>query len=71
MIKPMTVAEFITVLKTHPQDSFVAFRMYSENSLLSAEDIKDVDLCIPRPDGWVENYRSDKPTQKYLLLPGN
>ena len=67
----MTIAEFITFLKTQPQDLQVAYCCYSEQLLLEIEDIKIVELCEPRADGWVQSQRPDKPTQPYLLLPGN
>lgn len=67
----MTVAEFIAYLQTHPQDLPVAYRCCSEQCLLEAEDIKIADMCQPRPDGWIQDKRPDKPTQTYLLLPGN
>ena len=67
----MTVAELIQFLQKQPQDLQVVSIMYSEQSVLEASNIKIEDLCIARPDGWVENYRKDKPTQKYLVFPGN
>lgn len=67
----MTVKEFIEYLKTQPQDLQVAFSRYSEQCLLEVDDIIIQDLCYPRPDGWIQDKRSDMPTQKYLLLPGN
>jgi hypothetical protein len=67
----MTVAEFIAFLQTQPQDLQVAYQICSEQFLLEAADIRIAELCEPRPDGWIENRRNDKPTQTYLLLPGN
>lgn len=67
----MTVAELIAYLQVQPQDMQVVYRCYSEQNLLAAWEIEIVDLCEPRPDGWVENKRPDRPTQKYLRLPGN
>lgn len=67
----MTVAEFIAYLQMQPQEMQVAYRCYSEQCLLDVDDIYIVDLCAPRPDGWIADSRPDKPTQKYLLLPGN
>lgn len=67
----MTIAELIEVLKTKPQDLQVAYELYSEYCLLEAQHIKIRPLCAPRPDGWVHAARPDKPTQHYLVLPGN
>lgn len=67
----MTVKELIDLLATYPKDLPVAYRCHSEQVLLEAKDIEIVDLCHPRPDGWVQNYRPDMPTQQYLLFPGN
>ena len=67
----MTVAELIDFLLDQPPDRRVAYRQYSEQVLLDASDIEVVDLCEPRPDGWIQGKRPDKPTQTYLLFPGN
>ena len=67
----MTVKELIEILQTKPQDLQVAYRCYSEWSLLEADEIEIRALCNPRVDGWVHDKRPDKPTQEYLTLPGN
>lgn len=67
----MNVSELITFLQTQPQDMPVAYRKYSEQCILDKENIETVELCLPRPDGWIHDPRPDKPTQKYLLFPGN
>jgi hypothetical protein len=67
----MNVAELINFLQTQPQDIQVAIEMYSEQVLLDVCDIEVKEKCLPRPDGWVEDKRPDKPTQKYLIFPGN
>lgn len=67
----MTVKELIAILQNKPQDLLVAYRKYSEWSLLEVDDIGIAPLCPPRPDGWVHDARPDKPTQDYLTLPGN
>lgn len=67
----MTVAEMIEFLKTQPQDIPVAITMYSEQRLLETDDIKVEHHCYPRPDGWIQYRRSDKPSQAYLMFPGN
>ena len=67
----MTVKELIEFLQKHPQDMPVAYRKFSENVLISKEDIAVVELCATREDGWVPNKRPDKPSCEYLLFPGN
>lgn len=67
----MTVAELIAKLKTMPQHLPVAYAIYSERCLLEADDIVVGECCLPRPDGWVANKRPDKPSQEYVLFPGN
>jgi hypothetical protein len=67
----MNVAELIEYLKQQPQDMQVAIKMYSEQVLLEAKNIEVHNLCEPRPDGWIQDKRPDKPTRKYLVFPGN
>jgi hypothetical protein len=67
----MTVAELIAYLQTQPQDLLVAYRMYSEQVLLEEGNVFIGTFCQPRNDGWVPDARPDKPTQRYLVLPGN
>ena len=67
----MNVAELIELLQTQPQDLQVAYCIYSEQCLLEAGDISFLKACVARPDGWIQDKRPDKPTQDYLLLPGN
>jgi len=67
----MNVSELISFLKKQPQELHVAYSIFSEQCLLRLEDIKIKEFCEPRPDGWIHNKRSDKPTQLYLLFPGN
>ena len=67
----MTVKEFIEFLVTQDPDLPVAYRCCSEQVLLNTSDIRVDEFCVPRPDGWIEDKRPDKPYQKYLLLPGN
>jgi hypothetical protein len=66
----MTVAELIKELEKYPQDLRVVYPLYSEQCLMEPKDIAVGELCLPRPDGWVANNRPDKPTEKYLVLPG-
>ena len=67
----MTVAELIAYLQTQPQDIQVAYLIYSEQRLLETEEIEVVECGVAREDGWVHNKRSDKPSQLYLMFPGN
>lgn len=69
--EPMTVADLIAYLQTQPQDLLVAYQCCSEQAVLVVEEISIVDLCEPRPDGWIQCARPDMPTRRYLLLPGN
>jgi len=67
----MNVSELIELLKTYPRNLPVAYECFSEHKLLEAGEIEIEELCHPREDGWVANKRPDKPTMKYLVLPGN
>lgn len=65
----MTVAELIELLQKQPQELLVVYEKHSEQRLLNADEIKIVELCEPRPDGWVQDKRPDMPHRTYLLLP--
>lgn len=67
----MTVAELIADLQTRPQHLLVAYTLFSEHALLEASDLRIVEACLPRPDGWIQNKRPDKPFVEYLMFPGN
>ena len=67
----MAVKELIKFLQKQPQGLQVAFECYSEHCLLEFDDIKILDLCVPRDDGWVHDKRPDKKSQTYLIFPGN
>ena len=67
----MTVSDLIAFLEKQPQDLPVAIKMCSEQCLLDANDIEIDELCEPRPDGWIQHKRPDKPTRLYLVFPGN
>ncbi len=67
----MTVDELIKLLESYPRHLPVAYRKYSEQCMLEADDIVVEKLCKPRDDGWVANKRPDKQTIEYLVLPGN
>ena len=70
-VKPMTVKDLIAILKKYPKNLPVCYEMCSEQLLLEEQDIKVAPLCLPREDGWVADARPDKPTQNYLVFPGN
>lgn len=67
----MTVKELIEFLQTKPPHLSVAYHLHSEQLLLEAKDIEIKSFCLPRPDGWIQDARPDKPTQEYLVFPGN
>lgn len=67
----MTVKELIEFLRKKEQDLLVAYRLYSEQCLMDKEEIEIDKLCAARKDGWIQNKRSDMPTQKYLIFPRN
>jgi len=67
----MTVSELIAELQKMPQHLSVCIRACSEQCLLEASDLQVIEACMPRPDGWIQNKRPDKPTQQYLMFPGN
>lgn len=67
----MNVKELIKFLEAQPQELEVAYRCCSEQCLLDTNWIEVKDLCEPRPDGWIQDKREDKPTRKYLVFPGN
>jgi len=67
----MTVAELVAYLQTQPQNMQVAYEYFSELVLLEARDIKHVEACEARPDGWIQRKRPDMPTRHYLVFPGN
>jgi hypothetical protein len=67
----MTVKELIMLLQTYPSNLQVAYTCCSEQVVLQAKEIQIMNLCHPRPDGWVQNERPDMPTEQYVLFPGN
>lgn len=67
----MKVSELIEFLKTQPQDALIAYEKYSEYCAMGHEEIYVRTLCEPRPDGWVHDYRDDKPKALYVIFPGN
>lgn len=67
----MTTADLIKFLQTQPQDAVIAYALYSECTTMSIESISVEELCLPRPDGWIQNKRPDQPSQLYIVFPGN
>lgn len=67
----MIVSDLIKLLKKFPQDLPIVYERHSEHCMLEQEEIRVEELCYAREDGWVANKRPDKPTTKYLVLPGN
>ena len=67
----MKVKDLIEFLEKQDQSLPVAYKIFSEQCLLEDGDIRIKSLCAPRADGWVANQRDDKPSIKYLVLPGN
>ncbi len=67
----MIVSELIEFLKKQPQDLIIVYKRYSEQCILEEDEIVVCELGPMRPDGWVANIRSDKPSFKYLVFPGN
>lgn len=67
----MTVAELICVLQKQPQSLQVIYSCFSEYALLEENEICITEACEPRPDGWVQLARPDKPVKLYLAFPGS
>jgi hypothetical protein len=64
----MKNSELITLLQTFPPDSLVAIDMFSEYCLADASDVRLLEACEPRADGWVHTKRPGRPTQKYVVI---
>jgi hypothetical protein len=67
----MNVKQLVEYLEKQPQHLPVVYRLFSEHCLLEEKDIRQEKLCQARDDGWVHDARPDKPSQQYLVLPGN
>ena len=67
----MNVEQLIAHLQTFDPKLEVIYRLHSECCILDKEDVDVGQACKPRPDGWVQNYRKDMPSQLYLMFPGN
>lgn len=67
----MNVKQLIEVLKTYDQSLPVAYEIYSEQCLLTDEDLRVKNLGEARLDGWAHNYREDAPSFSYLVFRGN
>ena len=64
----MTVSDLIQILQRQPQDLQVAYSIHSEACLLEESDIQISKGQPPRPDGWVHDWRPDRPVQNYLMI---
>ena len=53
------------------EDTPICYRRFSEQCILERGDIELKQLCLPREDGWVQNYRQDKEDETYVVFPGN
>jgi hypothetical protein len=67
----MKVHELIAHLQTFDPNLDVTYACHSEQCILDKEEVDIGQACKPRPDGWVQNYRKDMPSQLYLMFPGN
>lgn len=67
----MNVKELIEFLQAYPQDMQIAYTCMSSQALLERKDIRLIEACVPRPDGWIHDRRPDMVAQPYLLFPGN
>lgn len=67
----MTVWQLIDYLQTLPHDLPVAYRCFSEQCLMEPNEIKIGEAGVPREDGWIHDARPDKPSQTYVIFPGN
>jgi hypothetical protein len=64
----MKVSELIEILQKYPQDTIVITPMYSDFTIVETSNIFQIQLPIPRKDGWVESWRPDKPTNSYVCI---
>ena len=67
----MQVKDLVAFLLTQPQDIKVAYSLYGEQCLLNIESIETIEACEPRVGGRIQDRRPDKPSEMYLLFPGN
>lgn len=71
----LTVTALRKVLEEYEKqghgDLLVIYDLCSEACTLEESDVKLDTRCVLRPDGWVQNFREDKPHQLYLSFPGN
>ena len=66
-----TVGDLIKFLQIYPADMPIATEMFSEYKTLELSDIRVLDACEARPDGWIQRGRPDQDVVQYLLFPGN
>jgi len=69
--EPLTVGTLKKILDQHPDDMYIVYGCRSEQVLMMSDQVNTADLGQARNDNWVHNYRPDKPTQEYLVFPGN
>lgn len=67
----MNVRELIAHLQTFDPELPICYEEFSEYTELEAGFIKVRALQPPRGDGYVAHARPDKPTQLWLVFPGN
>jgi hypothetical protein len=70
-LKPITVGRLIEILQGFDRDRLVVYKCHSEQALMEEGMVELWKGCAPRPDGWVHDERPDKPSQGYVLFPGN
>jgi hypothetical protein len=64
----MNVKDLIAHLQTFDPTLEVVVSMHSEYCVLDAKEVDVGQACKPRPDGWVQLYRKDTPSQLYLMI---
>lgn len=65
----MTVKDLITELMEYDLDTPVCYKQWSEHCLLDEGQLELRNFCEPRDDGWIHDFRPDKATQPYVVLP--
>lgn len=67
----MKVKDLIVHLQAQDQEMLVAYCFCSDQKLMHVEEISIIEAGEPRNDDYIHAKRFDKPSQKYLLFPGN
>jgi hypothetical protein len=68
---PITVKMLIEHLSQFPENLPVCYEKYSELVLLEKHEVRQIEACNWRPDGWVHTERPDKEKIPYVCFPGN